>query len=56
MLVSAYGINEVLGNDMIMLDPSRVVAQVVLGIGFIGAGTIIFLRQVYSYNKVLIVV
>eukprot|EP00975_Prorocentrum_lima_P046977 9819269-Prorocentrum_lima.AAC.1 len=28
------------------LDPSRVVAQVVSGIGFIGAGTIIFQKQI----------
>lgn len=45
MLVSSYGFNEVLGNDKIVLDPSRVAAQVVSGIGFLGAGTIIFLRQ-----------
>lgn len=45
MLVSTYGFNEVLGNEKVMLDPSRVAAQVVSGIGFIGAGTIMFLRQ-----------
>lgn len=45
MLVSSYGFNEVLGKENISLDPSRVAAQVVSGIGFIGAGTIIFLRQ-----------
>lgn len=45
MLVSAYGFNDVLANDKIDLDPSRVAAQVVSGIGFLGAGTIIFLRQ-----------
>ena len=28
------------------LDPSRVAAQVVSGIGFIGAGTIIFQKQI----------
>ena len=31
-----------------ILDPSRVAAQVVSGIGFIGAGTIIFQKQIYS--------
>lgn len=45
MLVSAYGFNDVLGKPHIELDPSRVAAQVVSGIGFIGAGTILFLKQ-----------
>src|SRR5690554_2893327 len=45
MLISLYGFNEVLKNDKISLDPSRVASQVVTGIGFLGAGTIIFLRQ-----------
>lgn len=45
MLVSSYGFNEILLHDKVVLDPSRVAAQVVTGIGFIGAGTIIFLRQ-----------
>jgi putative Mg2+ transporter-C (MgtC) family protein len=45
MIVSAYGFNDVLGKEGIGLDPSRVAAQVISGIGFIGAGTILFLRQ-----------
>ena len=45
MIVSAYGFNDVLGREGIALDPSRVAAQVISGIGFIGAGTILFLRQ-----------
>jgi putative Mg2+ transporter-C (MgtC) family protein len=45
MLVSAFGFSDVLGQPGIMLDPSRVAAQVVSGIGFIGAGTILFLRS-----------
>jgi putative Mg2+ transporter-C (MgtC) family protein len=45
MIVSAYGFNEVLVHDKVSFDPSRVAAQVVSGIGFLGAGTIIFLRQ-----------
>ncbi len=44
MMVSAYGFGEVLGKN-IVLDPSRMAAQVISGIGFIGAGTILFLRQ-----------
>lgn len=42
-LVSAYGFAHVLGDDVI-LDPSRIAAQIVTGIGFIGAG-VIFVRQ-----------
>lgn len=42
MLVSVYGFSDVLGADHIELDPSRVAAQVISGIGFIGAGTILF--------------
>lgn len=45
MMVSAHGFNEVLGKEGVGLDPSRVAAQVVSGIGFIGAGTILFLKQ-----------
>ena len=45
MIVSAYGFSRVLGGDHITLDPSRIAAQVISGIGFIGAGTILFLRQ-----------
>lgn len=42
-LVSAYGFDEVLGTDVV-LDPSRIAAQIVTGIGFLGAG-VIFVRQ-----------
>jgi putative Mg2+ transporter-C (MgtC) family protein len=45
MLVSAYGFQDVLGQKAVVLDPSRVAAQVISGIGFLGAGTIMFLRQ-----------
>jgi putative Mg2+ transporter-C (MgtC) family protein len=38
-LVSAYGFAGVLEND-IRLDPSRIAAQIVSGIGFLGAGVI----------------
>jgi putative Mg2+ transporter-C (MgtC) family protein len=40
LLISKYGFTDVLINDRIVLDPSRVAAQVVTGIGFIGAGLI----------------
>jgi putative Mg2+ transporter-C (MgtC) family protein len=43
MLVSAYGFADVLGQH-VTLDPSRVAAQIVSGIGFIGGG-IIFVRR-----------
>ena len=46
MIVSAYGFSDVPMNDMTTRwDVSRVAAQVVSGIGFIGAGTIIFRKQ-----------
>ncbi len=40
ILISKYGFTDVISVDRIMLDPSRVAAQVVTGIGFIGAGLI----------------
>jgi putative Mg2+ transporter-C (MgtC) family protein len=45
MLVSLFGFSDVLGTPGVMLDPSRVAAQVASGIGFLGAGTIIFRRD-----------
>jgi putative Mg2+ transporter-C (MgtC) family protein len=45
MIVSTYGFGDVIGKEGFSLDPSRVAAQVVSGIGFLGAGTILFLRQ-----------
>lgn len=44
ILVSTYGFSDVLHQDGVALDPSRIAAQVVSGIGFLGAGTILFLR------------
>ena len=42
MVVSAYGFSDAMNNELQRWDVSRVAAQVVSGIGFIGAGTIIF--------------
>ncbi len=44
MLISKYGFSDVLANNRVVLDPSRVAAQVVSGIGFIGGG-VIFMRR-----------
>ncbi|HEY2100954.1 MAG TPA: MgtC/SapB family protein [Pseudonocardia sp.] len=44
MLVSKYGFTDVLG-DHVTLDPSRVAAQIVSGIGFIGGGLIFVKRD-----------
>jgi putative Mg2+ transporter-C (MgtC) family protein len=44
VLVSKYGFGDVLEPGHTILDPSRVAAQVVSGIGFIGGG-LIFVRQ-----------
>lgn len=41
IIVSSHGFYDVIG-DHITLDPARVAAQVVSGIGFLGAGIIIF--------------
>jgi putative Mg2+ transporter-C (MgtC) family protein len=45
MIVSAFGFADVLGTHVI-LDPSRVAAQVVSGVGFLGAGSIILRNEV----------
>lgn len=45
MIVSQYGFQQVIQENSVSLDPSRVAAQVVSGIGFIGAGTIIIQKQ-----------
>ena len=44
LLISKYGFTNVLIDGLIVLDPSRVAAQIVSGIGFIGAG-LIFVGQ-----------
>ncbi|KNB54091.1 MgtC/SapB family protein [Streptomyces caatingaensis] len=40
MLVSKYGFADVVHAGTVVLDPSRVAAQIVSGLGFIGAGVI----------------
>jgi putative Mg2+ transporter-C (MgtC) family protein len=42
-LISAYGFHEFLANggNVVRADPSRIAAQIVTGIGFLGAGAII---------------
>ena len=45
MILSAHGFDGVLVSENHRLDVSRIAAQVVSGIGFIGAGTIIFQRH-----------
>jgi putative Mg2+ transporter-C (MgtC) family protein len=44
MLVSKYGFGDVLVAGTVMVDPSRVAAQIVTGIGFLGAGLIVTRR------------
>jgi putative Mg2+ transporter-C (MgtC) family protein len=41
MIASAFGFADILGTPGVGLDPSRIAAQIVTGIGFLGAGTII---------------
>ena len=45
MVVSQFGFADSINPPGIRLDPSRIAAQVVSGIGFIGAGTIIFQKH-----------
>lgn len=44
MIVSKYGFGDLVGMDNVNIDPSRIAAQVVSGIGFIGGG-LIFVRR-----------
>ncbi|MEW2221883.1 MgtC/SapB family protein [Streptomyces sp. NPDC006990] len=44
MLVSKYGFADLMGMEDVSFDPSRIAAQVVSGVGFLGAG-VIFLRR-----------
>ncbi|EPE6997143.1 MgtC/SapB family protein [Listeria monocytogenes] len=45
MIVSQYGFSQIATIQNVSFDPSRVAAQVVSGIGFIGAGTIIIQKK-----------
>src|ERR1700710_3061959 len=44
MLISKYGFMDVLESGRVVIDPSRIAAQIVSGIGFIGGG-VIFMRR-----------
>jgi Uncharacterized membrane protein len=46
MIVSIYGFEDVVNGVTVRLDPSRIAGQVITGVGFIGAGTIILQKQV----------
>jgi len=46
MIVSAFGFSDILGTKNVILDPSRIAAQVVSGIGFLGAGAILLRGEV----------
>lgn len=50
MIVSSFGFDDILGHDNVILDPSRVASLVISGIGFIGAGTILFLKRKVIYG------
>lgn len=45
VLISKYGFEDVIGKSGVGLDPSRIAAQVVSGVGFLGAGMIFMQRQ-----------
>jgi putative Mg2+ transporter-C (MgtC) family protein len=44
MLVSKFGFNDLLGMQGVAMDPTRIAAQIVSGIGFLGGG-LIFVRS-----------
>jgi putative Mg2+ transporter-C (MgtC) family protein len=46
MIVSAFAFSDILGARNVILDPSRIAAQVVSGIGFLGAGSILLRGEV----------
>src|ERR1700679_18616 len=46
MLVSKYGFDDTIVKYAVVLDPSRVAAQIVSGIGFIGGGLIFVQRDI----------
>src|SRR6201996_2256949 len=46
MIVSAFGFADVLGNQHAVLAPSRIAAQVVSGLGFRGAGSILLRAEI----------
>jgi len=46
MLISIYGFNAFVDETNVRIDPSRLAAQVVSGIGFLGAGTILITGNV----------
>jgi putative Mg2+ transporter-C (MgtC) family protein len=46
MIVSAFGFSDILGEQHVILDPSRIAAQVVSGVGFLGAGSILLRGEV----------
>jgi len=49
MIISVHGFDDLPKDQMTLRkDPARIAAQVVTGIGFIGAGTIIFRKNVVS--------
>src|SRR5690348_1758379 len=45
MVLSAFGFHDIPGTPNVALDPSRIAAQIVSGIGFLGAGLIIVRRE-----------
>ncbi|WP_298739480.1 MgtC/SapB family protein [uncultured Chitinophaga sp.] len=50
MIVSSFGFDDILGHDGVILDPSRIASLVISGIGFIGAGTILFRKRKAIYG------
>jgi putative Mg2+ transporter-C (MgtC) family protein len=52
MIASASGFADILGTANVTLDPSRISAQIVTGIGFLGSGTLVLPSR---YPKKLVI-
>ncbi|HZO92780.1 MAG TPA: MgtC/SapB family protein [Candidatus Baltobacteraceae bacterium] len=46
VITSSFGFHDVVRAPNVVLDPSRIAAQVLSGIGFLGAGVIIFRKEI----------
>ncbi len=48
MIISKYGFNDILANENYKVDAARLAAQVISGVGFLGAGMIFIRKNVIS--------
>lgn len=53
MIISAFSFFDILGTPNVVLDPSRMAAQVVSGIGFLGAGGGLYVAAIAIFPQEL---